>query len=125
MPVKISVSTALYNVYISGDLSPNYANGSGQFSVQLFSTTTGYAAGAVNVDTNVSVPLYAFDDLSNYGTTTLTIYSGNTCAYGSISGFGIGAYVSDWGPSDVPSPSSSSTQSYSNGYYTISGVTPC
>jgi hypothetical protein len=125
MSLKIWVSVALYTVYISGDLSPNYANGSGQFSVVLFSTTTGYAGGAVNVNTNVSVPLYAYDDLSNYGTATLTINSGNTCAYGSISGFSAGAYVSDWGPSDLPSPSNSSTQAYSNGYYNISGVTPC
>jgi len=120
-----SVSNCAYNVYINGDLSPNSAGFFGQFGIVLYSSTTLYAGGAIAVDTNVSASVYAYDDLSNYGTATVAITLGNVCAYSAIYGFSPGAYVSDWGPTTTPSPSSYGTQVYSNGYFTIESPTPC
>lgn len=120
-----SAAACSYTVYINGDLSPNIADYSGYFSIILFSSTNLYAGGAVAVNTNVTVTVYAYDDFSNYGTTSVTISNGNICAYSSIGGFFSGAYVSDWGPTTTPSPSAFGNQSYTNGYFTINSATPC
>ena len=124
-PIFFSVKIALTTVYISGDMSPNYCDGSGVMHGVLYATTTGYPAGMVNVDTAVTLTIYGYDDLSNYGTNTVQILSGYSCSYISISGFGMGAYISDWGPTTSPNPSSSYTQTYSNFLFTIGDNVSC
>jgi hypothetical protein len=112
-------------VYISGDISPNYSSFGGTYYGALYPTTTGYPAGSINLDATIYVPIYAYDDLSNYNTTTITMYNGTNCTPFSISGFAWGAYLSDWGPYGSIYPSSSGTQDYYTFLFTIGEGVAC